>query len=186
MPSRTPTWTRPCSALGRRAGSRTGAAWPPQAGQRPPAWRAGARHRQHGRDHSDPGTGAVATERVPVLNAGVGVPEVPPPRRRLRRGQRDAHALGRRPDHTEERRVADFEDALRSTVGAFDRHGPAIDRGALTAVGHRWVPLAGSSLTAASAARPSRAPTSWERVALTHGQVISAQTPATTAISTTT
>ena len=35
-----------------------GAAGPPQAGQRPLARRAGARHRQHGRDHRDPGTGA--------------------------------------------------------------------------------------------------------------------------------
>jgi len=41
--------------------------------------------------------------------------------------------------HVEERRVADFEDALRSTVEAFRRHGPAIDREALAAVGHRVV-----------------------------------------------
>jgi acetate kinase len=42
-------------------------------------------------------------------------------------------------DHTEERPVADFEDALRSAVAAFERHGPAIDRETLTAVGHRVV-----------------------------------------------
>jgi acetate kinase len=42
-------------------------------------------------------------------------------------------------DHTEERRVADFEDALRSALDAFDRHGPAIDKDDLAAVGHRVV-----------------------------------------------
>ena len=42
-------------------------------------------------------------------------------------------------DHTEERPVADFEDALRSALDAFDRHGPAIDRDTLAAVGHRVV-----------------------------------------------
>ena len=42
-------------------------------------------------------------------------------------------------DHTEERKVADFEDALRSAMDAFDRHGPAIDAGDLAAVGHRVV-----------------------------------------------
>ena len=41
--------------------------------------------------------------------------------------------------HTEERPVADFEDALRSALGAFDRHGPAIGRVTLAAVGHRVV-----------------------------------------------
>lgn len=42
-------------------------------------------------------------------------------------------------DHTEERHVADFEDALRSAMDAFDRHGPAIDEDDLAAVGHRVV-----------------------------------------------
>ena len=42
-------------------------------------------------------------------------------------------------DHTEERPIADFEDALRSALDAFDRHGPAIDRDTLAAVGHRVV-----------------------------------------------
>jgi acetate kinase len=41
--------------------------------------------------------------------------------------------------HTEQRRFADFEDALRSAVEAFRQHGPAIDRDALAAVGHRVV-----------------------------------------------
>ncbi|PKH40893.1 acetate kinase [Nocardioides alpinus] len=48
------------------------------------------------------------------------------------------HSVGGQ-HHTEERRVADFEDALRSALGAFDRHGPAIDRESLAAVGHRVV-----------------------------------------------
>jgi acetate kinase len=42
-------------------------------------------------------------------------------------------------DHTEKRRVVDFEDALRSTVEAFRRRGPAIDQDNLAAVGHRVV-----------------------------------------------
>lgn len=48
------------------------------------------------------------------------------------------HSVGGE-DHTEERRVTDFEDALRSALDAFERHGPAIDRDALAAVGHRVV-----------------------------------------------
>ena len=48
------------------------------------------------------------------------------------------HSVGGE-DHTEERHVADFEDALRSALDAFDRHGPAIDRHGLAAVGHRVV-----------------------------------------------
>jgi acetate kinase len=42
-------------------------------------------------------------------------------------------------EHAEERRIADFEDALRSALDAFDRHGPAIDTSGLAAVGHRVV-----------------------------------------------
>ena len=42
-------------------------------------------------------------------------------------------------DHTEQRRIADFDDALRSTVEAFRQHGPAIDQDTLAAVGHRVV-----------------------------------------------
>ncbi|HEX5918886.1 MAG TPA: acetate kinase [Nocardioides sp.] len=42
-------------------------------------------------------------------------------------------------DHTEERHVADFEDALRSALDAFERHGPPIDEHDLAAVGHRVV-----------------------------------------------
>jgi acetate kinase len=48
------------------------------------------------------------------------------------------HTVGEQ-HHTEERHVADFEDALRSALGAFDLHGPAIDRDTLAAVGHRVV-----------------------------------------------
>ena len=48
------------------------------------------------------------------------------------------HSVGGQ-DHSEERRVADFEDALRSALDAFERHGPAIDRDDLAAVGHRVV-----------------------------------------------
>ena len=32
-------------------------------------------------------------------------------------------------DHTEERRIADFDEALRSALDAFERHGPPIDEG---------------------------------------------------------
>ena len=42
-------------------------------------------------------------------------------------------------EHAEERRIADFEDALRSALDAFDRHGPAIGTSGLAAVGHRVV-----------------------------------------------
>ncbi len=42
-------------------------------------------------------------------------------------------------EHVEERRFEDFEDALHSTVEAFERHGPEIDRDTLKAVGHRVV-----------------------------------------------
>ncbi len=91
------------------------------------------------------------TERVLVLNAGSSSLKY-----RLLDGESGAaeasgsverigeasgtltHTVGGQ-DHTEERRVADFEDALRSALGAFDRHGPAIDRDTLTAVGHRVV-----------------------------------------------
>jgi acetate kinase len=48
------------------------------------------------------------------------------------------HSVGGQ-DHTEERRIADFDDALRSTVEAFRQHGPAIDQDTLAAVGHRVV-----------------------------------------------
>ena len=43
------------AALGGRRRDRAGAAGPEQAGQRPVARRAGARHRQHGGDHRHPG-----------------------------------------------------------------------------------------------------------------------------------
>jgi len=42
-------------------------------------------------------------------------------------------------DHTEARRIADFDEALRSALDAFERHGPPIDEGRLAAVGHRVV-----------------------------------------------
>lgn len=48
------------------------------------------------------------------------------------------HSVGGE-DHTEERHVADFEDALRSALDAFERHGPAIEPRDLAAVGHRVV-----------------------------------------------
>ncbi len=91
------------------------------------------------------------TERVLVLNAGSsslkysllngrsGVAEASGSVERIGEdGGRLTHSVGGR-DHTEERRVADFEDALAAALGAFDRHGPTIDRGALAAVGHRVV-----------------------------------------------
>ena len=43
------------AALGARRGDRTGAAGPAQAGERPQPRLHGHRHRQHGRDHGDPG-----------------------------------------------------------------------------------------------------------------------------------
>lgn len=48
------------------------------------------------------------------------------------------HSVGGE-DHTEERHVADFEDALRSALDAFDRHGPVVEPKDLAAVGHRVV-----------------------------------------------
>ena len=91
------------------------------------------------------------TDRVLVLNAGssslkyslldggTGVAEASGSVERI--GERTGaltHSVGG-VHHTEERHVADFEDALRSALGAFERHGPAIDRDALAAVGHRVV-----------------------------------------------
>ena len=92
------------------------------------------------------------SDRVLVLNAGSSSLKYRlldgDYRRRPRRPGRSSgsartsgtltHTVGGQ-DHTEERRVADFEDALRSALGAFDRHGPAIDRDTLAAVGHRVV-----------------------------------------------
>ena len=91
------------------------------------------------------------TQRVLVLNAGssslkyrlldgaTGVPEASGTVERI--GEETGtltHSVGGE-EHEEKRRVADFEDALRSALGAFDRHGPAIDRDTLAAVGHRVV-----------------------------------------------
>ncbi|GAA5116435.1 acetate kinase [Alloalcanivorax gelatiniphagus] len=91
------------------------------------------------------------TDRVLVLNAGSsslkyrlldgasGVAEASGSVERIGEDSgRLTHTVGGR-DHVEERRVEDFEDALRSALGAFDRHGPAIDRDTLAAVGHRVV-----------------------------------------------
>ena len=91
------------------------------------------------------------TARVLVLNAGSsslkyslldgdsGVPEASGSVERIGEDNgRLTHSVGGQP-HIEERRVADFEDALRSALGAFDRHGPPIDRDDLAAVGHRVV-----------------------------------------------
>lgn len=91
------------------------------------------------------------TDRVLVLNAGSsslkyslldGVSGVAEATGSVERIGEDSgtlkHSVGGR-DHTEERRIADFEDALRSAVDAFERHGPEIDRETLTAVGHRVV-----------------------------------------------
>lgn len=91
------------------------------------------------------------TDRVLVLNLGssslkyrlldgaTGVAEATGSVERI--GEDSAtlmHSVGGH-DHTEERHVTDFEDALRSALDAFDRHGPAIDRDDLAAVGHRVV-----------------------------------------------
>ena len=89
------------------------------------------------------------TDRVLVLNAGSsslkyrlldGVTGVAEATGSVERIGEDSgtltHSVGGQ-DHTEERHVADFEDALRSALDAFDRHGPAIDRDDLAAVGHR-------------------------------------------------
>lgn len=91
------------------------------------------------------------TDRVLVLNAGSsslkyslldggsGVAEATGSVERIGEGEgRLTHSVGG-DDHIEDRPVADFEDALRSALDAFDRHGPAIDGGALAAVGHRVV-----------------------------------------------
>ena len=91
------------------------------------------------------------TDRVLVLNAGSsslkyrlldGVTGVAEATGSVERIGEDSgtltHSVGGQ-DHTEERHVADFEDALRSALDAFDRHGPAIDRDDLAAVGHRVV-----------------------------------------------
>ena len=91
------------------------------------------------------------TDRVLVLNAGSsslkyrlldGVTGVAEATGSVERIGEDSgtltHSVGGQ-DHTEERRVADFEDALRSALDAFDRHGPAIDRDDLAAVAHRVV-----------------------------------------------
>jgi acetate kinase len=91
------------------------------------------------------------TSRVLVLNAGssslkyrlldgrTGVAEASGAVERI--GEETGtltHSVGGE-DHTEERRVTDFEDALRSAIDAFERHGPAIDHDDLAAVGHRVV-----------------------------------------------
>ncbi|HEY0645178.1 MAG TPA: acetate kinase, partial [Nocardioides sp.] len=91
------------------------------------------------------------TERVLVLNAGSsslkyrlldgdsGVAEASGTVERIGEDTGTlTHSVGGE-DHTEERRVTDFEDALRSAIDAFERPGPAIDRDALAAVGHRVV-----------------------------------------------
>ena len=91
------------------------------------------------------------TDRVLVLNAGssslkyrlldgaTGVAEASGVVERIGEDSGTlTHSVGGQ-DHTEERHVADFEDALRSALDAFDRHGPAIDRDDLAAVGHRVV-----------------------------------------------
>lgn len=91
------------------------------------------------------------TNRVLVLNAGSsslkyrlldgesGVAEATGSVERIGESSgRLTHSVGGE-DHTEERPIADFEDALRSALDAFDRHGPAIDRDQLAAVGHRVV-----------------------------------------------
>lgn len=91
------------------------------------------------------------TNRVLVLNAGSsslkyrlldgesGVAEATGSVERIGESSgRLTHSVGGE-DHTDERPIADFEDALRSALDAFDRHGPAIDRDQLAAVGHRVV-----------------------------------------------
>lgn len=91
------------------------------------------------------------SERVLVLNAGssslkyslldgaTGEAEASGSVERIGEGSGTlTHSVGGE-DHTEERRVADFEDALRSALDAFERHGPAIDKDDLAAVGHRVV-----------------------------------------------
>ena len=78
------------------------------------------------------------TDRVLVLNAGssslkyrlldgsTGVAEASGSVERIGEDSGTlTHSVGGE-DHTEERPVADFEDALRSALDAFDRHGPAI------------------------------------------------------------
>ncbi|MDR7251322.1 acetate kinase [Nocardioides sp. BE266] len=91
------------------------------------------------------------TERVLVLNAGssslkyrlldgsTGAAEASGSVERIGESNgKLTHAVGGE-DHTEERPIADFEDALRSALDAFDTHGPALDPGSLAAVGHRVV-----------------------------------------------
>lgn len=91
------------------------------------------------------------TDRVLVLNAGSsslkyrlldGITGVAEASGSVERIGEDSgtltHSSGGR-THSEERPVADFEDALRSALGAFERHGPAIDGDDLAAVGHRVV-----------------------------------------------
>ena len=91
------------------------------------------------------------TERVLVLNAGssslkyrlldgsTGAAEASGTVERIGEDSGTlTHTVGGE-EHAEERRIADFEDALRSALDAFDRHGPAIDTSGLAAVGHRVV-----------------------------------------------
>ncbi|RYC13862.1 acetate/propionate family kinase [Nocardioides zhouii] len=91
------------------------------------------------------------TDRVLVLNAGSsslkyslldggsGAPEASGSVERIGEDSGILTHSVRGQTHTEERRVADFEDALRSAVEAFERHGPEIGQDTLTAVGHRVV-----------------------------------------------
>lgn len=91
------------------------------------------------------------TERVLVLNAGssslkyrlldgaTGETEASGTVERIGEASGTlTHSVGGE-DHREERRVADFEDALRAAVEAFSTYGPVIEGGALAAVGHRVV-----------------------------------------------
>ena len=91
------------------------------------------------------------TKRVLVLNAGSsslkyrlldgvsGVPEASGSVERIGETSGTLTHTVDGQDHTEERRVADFDDALGSAIAAFERHGPPIGRDTLAAVGHRVV-----------------------------------------------
>ena len=128
-----------------------------QADQRPLARRARARHRQHRRDHRDPGSGLSRMSSSPRRQLRLVVVQVPAHRRRDASGcsprglvERIGEAQGRAVhtavagDGAEEKSelelpIADHTAGFAAMLDALARTGPSLDEHPPIAVGHRVV-----------------------------------------------
>src|SRR5690606_29429560 len=152
------------AALRRCRGDRPSAAGAEQADQRSVARCAGRGHRQHGRDHRDPGAGGAGMSVVLVINSGSSSLKYSliDPVRELELANGLIERIGQESGevthtvrvvaepgqpaptmldakHSGERPIADHDEAFSVMLAQFAEHGPSLAENPPVAVGHRVV-----------------------------------------------